>query len=107
MHKTTMAIGDVTATAVLAEPVLDPHHQVLLSAGTLLTPSRVDSLRQRGIASVVIVDTRDPGPPQADTVAQAALRDARLQYLFRQTLRSGQDNPLLQFVARYRQGEPP
>jgi hypothetical protein len=105
MQKTTMAIGDVTAAAVLAEPVLDPHHQVLLSAGTLLTPSRVDGLRQRGIVSVVIVDTRDPGVPQADTVALEALCDARLQYLFRQARRSGQDNPLLQLVARYRQGE--
>ena len=103
MQKITMAIGDVTAAAVLAEPVLDSHHQVLLSAGTQLTPSRLDSLRQRGIASVVIVDIRDPDAPQADTVAL----NARLQYLFRQARRSGQDNPLFQLVARYRQGELP
>jgi hypothetical protein len=107
MKKTTMAIGDVTAAAVLAEPVLGPQHQILLSAGTLLTPNRVDSLRLRGIASVVIEDTQDPDAPHANAVAWDALRDTRLQYLFRQTLRSGQDNPLLQLVARYRQGEPP
>lgn len=100
MQKTMMAIGDVTATAVLAEPVLDAHHQVLLAAGTLLTPGQVDSLRQRGIASVVVVDTREPGAAQVDTEAL----DARLHYLFRHSRRSGQDNPICLMVARYRQG---
>jgi hypothetical protein len=64
-------------------------------------------LRQRGITSVAIVAPPDPGAAQGHAVVLDALRDARLQYLFRQTRRSGQDNPLLPIVARYRQGERP
>jgi len=105
MQKTTVAIQDVPDAAVLAEPVLDVHQQVLLSAGTLLTPARLESLRQRGVVSLVIVVTEVPDA--SDVLARQAQTDERLQYLFRHALQAGQVNPLLHMVARYRQGGSP
>ncbi|MDR7379901.1 hypothetical protein J2X19_004597 [Rhodoferax ferrireducens] len=104
MHKTTVAIEDVPEAAVLAEPVLDVHQQVLLSAGTLLTPARLDSLRQRGVTRLVIVAA---APDAVESLALQAQTDERLQYLFRHALQAGQVNPLLHMVARYRQGGSP
>lgn len=105
MQKSSVAIQDVPDSAVLAEPVLDVHQQVLLSAGTLLTPARLDNLRQRGVVSLVIVATA--GPDASESSAQQAHIDERLHYLFRHTLQAGQTNPLLQMVARYRHGGSP
>ena len=105
MQKTTISIDAVPEAAVLAEPVLDVHHQVLLAAGTLLSPGKVDNLRQRGVATLVIVGAAAADAPQVDTAAQQAQRDERLQHLFRHALRTGQVNPLQHMVARYRQGE--
>lgn len=105
MQKTAVAIQDVPDAAVLAEPLLDVRQQVLLCAGTLLTPARLDSLRQRGVVSLVIV-----AAAEADALEPLVLQvqtDARLQYLFRHALQVGQDNPLLHMVARYRQGGRP
>ncbi len=104
MHSSTSldAIGDI---AVLAEPVCDELGQMLLPAGTKLTEAMVTGLRRRGVKAVVLAPSREPTlESEVDLQAQQARVDARMTHLFRYALRTGQINPLLHMVSRYRMG---
>ncbi len=95
---------EVPDGAILAQPVLDTHGQLLLPAGANVTRDTLKSLRQRGIETVM-VDVPDEAsapveklPPQ---VLQAQV-EKRLRHLFRPALQAGQLNPIFHLITEYR-----
>lgn len=86
------AIDSVAPGSVLADPVYDAHSTPLLPAGAALTEAHLQSLRRRGIASLVIlVPLAADGEAAAAEGAEGARVEARIEYLFRHA----GDNPAL------------
>jgi hypothetical protein len=109
MAHSTLALDDLPDKGVLAEPVHDAQGQLLLPAGTVLSTDLIAALRRRGIASAAIVlpgaQAGEGAPEGGGMQASRAQIDARMQRLFRHTAKTGQLNPLLHIVRRYRLGE--
>ena len=103
MDLATTPLDAVPDAAVLAEAVCDERGQVLLPAGARLSESMVASLRRRGVQTVVLAP---PAVPTMDLQARQAQVDTRMKRLFRHSLRTGQVNPLLHMVSRYRMEDP-
>ncbi|HSV53643.1 MAG TPA: hypothetical protein VLJ57_16120 [Burkholderiaceae bacterium] len=111
MAPSTFALDDLPAAGgVLAEPVRDANGQLLVPAGTALNPDLVAALRRRGIAAVVVFPPSTAANEEgakAQAQASNAQAEARVQRLFRYSVKAGQLNPLLHIVRRFRLGESP
>lgn len=96
----TIFMDEVTPDSVLAEAVSDEHGFVLLSAGTVLSASLIESLEQRGVPCVTVICTNADDSMDIETRRQQA-RHA-IEALFRHSLKHGQINPLIHLIMHYR-----
>lgn len=92
----------------LSRPLQDGHGQMLVPAGTVVTPSVVEALRRREVAEIWVLD---PAKAQHQTQTQAAAlhaqRAMRLERLFRRTDGSDGSTRLLAIMRRYREVDAP
>lgn len=86
---------------ILAEAVRDRLGNIMLTEGTSLTEVHLAALRQRGIASALIVPEREP-PTTEETEAFRKAIEARLQQIFRKTLDLPASRRLYEVVLQYR-----
>ena len=86
---------------LLAEAIRDRLGNVMLTAGTALTESHLAALRQRGIASVMVVPERVP-PSDEDIAAMRKSIEARLRHIFRKTLDCPGNRKLFETLLAYR-----
>lgn len=110
MQALSTATDLVPEGALLAQPVLDSHGQLLLPASVPVTRSTLQSLERRGIATVFV--NLPEAPPSLenssmDLAEHRAQAEKRLQHLFRPAMRAGQLNPLFHLILRYRCAEKP
>lgn len=85
----------------LAEPIRDRLGNVMLAEDTELTESHLASLRQRGIASAMIVPERIP-PSDEDVAAMRKSVEERLRQIFRRTLAQPGNRRLFDTLLEYR-----
>lgn len=107
-QQATLALDDLPAGGMLAAPVHDENGRLLLPAGTALSSDLIGALRRRGIATVVIrlaPSAGAGGPAVQEAKTPQAQVEERMQRLFRHAAKTGQLNPLLHIVRRYRLGE--
>lgn len=95
----TLPLGEVVPGCVLAAPVTDTTGAVLMPAGLSLTEARLDSLRRRGIATLVVSLPEDP---EAQAHKRERIRE-RVMYLFRHTADEASSQALLHAVLAFRQ----
>jgi len=88
----------------LSDAILDAHGGVLLPSGTSLTDATLQSLRQRGITQILVLN---------DDVSNAELEvervrvRQRLDKLFSQRTNNEKNRLLLQYMIQYRFGDTP
>lgn len=86
----------------LAEAIRDRLGNVMLTEATQLTEQHLATLRQRGIASALIVPERQP--PSNEELATLRLSvEARLRRIFRKTLEYPANRKLFETILEYRQ----
>lgn len=95
--------------ALLAQPVLDAHGQLLLPASTPVTRGILKSLQQRGIEAIFVnlPDASAAAVEKPDPAEQRAKTETRLQHLFRPAMRAGQLNPLFHLILQHRAAQKP
>lgn len=96
-----LPLDSIQPGMTLAEAVRDRFGNVMLTEGTALSESHLAALRQRGIASALIVPELAP-PTTESTEALRKSIEARLQQIFRKTLDVPANRKLYEVVLRYR-----
>lgn len=102
MSANTLPLDQVLPGAVLGDNVEDDSGRVLLRVGAILTEASIETLRRRGIASLVIEVAGDHRPEH-----RAVLRvhlESRLQQAFRHAGESEAQRHLWQALVEYKLG---
>ncbi len=92
-HELTCPIDDASEGMVLSQDLRDAGGAVLLPAGATLSAASLNSLRRRGIETVIVVASAPPVDP-AVLQAERERQCARLERLFRRSAAEGA-TPLL------------
>lgn len=95
----TLPLSDVRPGALLAEAITDAGGAVLLPAGLGLTEAHLQSLRRRGVETLVV---NPPDDPEAQTREREKIRE-RVMYLFRHAVDDPGARTLLHAVLSFRQ----
>jgi hypothetical protein len=96
-----LAIEGIQPGMTLAEAIRDRHGNVMLTEGTTLTEAHLAALRQRGVASALIVAEQAPPTTQEIEAIRRSI-EARLQQIFRKTLDCPGNRRLYEVVLNYR-----
>lgn len=85
----------------LAEAIRDRHGNIMLTENTELTDSHLAALRQRGIASAMVLPERIP-PSDEDLAAMRQSTEERLRHIFHKTLELPGSRKLFDIILAYR-----
>ena len=103
----TLSLGDVSAGMSLAEAVVGPQGEVVLSQGTALTEVLLLALYRRGISSLTVLGHGVGPSGKANISIDVTAKLHRLERLFRQDANQSGTAHLRALVSQYRMGATP